>query len=385
MKNLPKNNANEDKYMYSIFNDRESMITWKSPDSKVYEKLSKVGQGTYGKVYKARIKHKSNSKDEKIENVALKKIILEKEKDGFPLTAIREIMILRRLKHKNISNLLEVAVSSKSEKNNKRGNVYLVFEYMELDLYKLLNSNNVHLSVPQIKLILFQVLSGLQYLKKNNIIHRDLKTSNILINNKGVVKIADFGLARNHNPRTKHPYTNLVVTLWYRAPEILLGGRYDMTSDVWSAGIVFAELLTKNCPFRGNIEVDQLHRIYDLCGVPNEENWPGVTSLKNYKIFLPDKMTENKLKSELAKINKIDELGIDLLVKMLELDPNKRISIDDAINHQYFYNAPNMCAEDDLPKYEGGTNEVENRSDIVFKKSPKEMSVGINYNQNIKP
>jgi len=366
MKNVPKqSNKKIDNFPSVTFPGRDPLNTWKARDANIYEKVLKVGQGTYGKVYKAKIKSKNNSKDEKVEFVALKKIILEQEKDGFPLTAIREIVILRRLKHKNISNLIEVVVSSPSEKNNKRGNVFLVFEYVEQDLYGLLHSKIIKLSIPQIKQIFYQILCGLLYLKQNNIIHRDLKTSNILLNNKGIVKLADFGLARTHNPRTKNPYTNKVVTLWYRAPEILLGGPYNISSDMWSAGIIFAELLTKNCPFQGKIEVEQLQRIYDLCGVPDEKTWPEVSQMKNYKLFMPEKIPQNRLKTEIEQISKLDEYGVDLLLKMLELNPNKRISVEEALNHPYFLQEPSMCKEDDLPKVQEDVHELGTRLEMA--------------------
>ena len=383
MKNIPNtNNKRIDNFPSATFSNREHLSLWKARDANIYEKLLKVGEGTYGKVYKARIKNKNISKDEKIEHVALKQIILDQEKDGFPVTALREIMILKKLKHKNISNLLEVLVSSPSDNNHKRGNVFLVFEYMELDLFGLIHSNNINLTIPHIKLIFYQLLCGLLYLKQNSIIHRDLKTSNILINNKGVVKIADFGLARHHNSKIKHPYTNKVVTLWYRAPEILLGGRYDISSDIWSAGIVFAELLTKNCPFKGKIEVEQLQMIYDLCGVPTEDTWPGVSSYKFYKMYMPEKIHQYKLKTDIEKISKLDENGVDLLVKMLEMNPSKRISIEEALIHPYFTSNPAMCKEDELPKVKEDAHELGTRLDLIHQKSPiKEMDFGKNnYN-----
>ena len=386
MKSISKSNEKKKDNFPSVnFSNRDSLSQWKARDANIYEKLIKVGEGTYGKVYKARIKNKNISKDEKIEYVALKQIILDQEKDGFPVTAIREIMILKSLKHKNISNLIEVLVSCPSDKNNKRGNVFLVFEYMELDLFGLLHSNDIILSIPHIKLILHQLLCGLLYLKQKNVIHRDLKTSNILINNKGVVKIADFGLARHHNPKIKQPYTNKVVTLWYRAPEILLGGKYDLACDIWSAGIVFAELLTKNCPFKGKIEVEQLQMIYDLCGVPNEETWPGVSSYKFYKLYMPEKISQNRLRADVEKIIKLDEIGVDLLVRMLEINPDKRISVEDALNHPYFTNNPSMCNEDEMPKVKEDAHELGTRIDIIHQKTPiKEMEYGNTYNNGKK-
>jgi len=173
--------------------------------------------------------------------VALKKLLIENENYGFPVTSIREIMIMKRLHHKNLMSLIEIVVSKPDkEKNKDRGNIYLVLEYMEHDLsgfYKIKEKYNIS----HIKCILYQILNGMYYLHKNNIIHRDIKSANILMNNKGEIKIGDFGLARLINPEKKNDNkTQLVVTLWYRAPEILLGDyNYNFKIDVWSIGCVF--------------------------------------------------------------------------------------------------------------------------------------------------
>lgn len=238
---------------------------WKSRDADLYEKVYQVGEGTFGKVYKARFKststptNKSQSSNINIpkgEFVALKRILMDNEKEGFPITAIREIMILKRLRHNNIINLLEIVTSKPNEKNKQKGNVYLVFEYMEHDLAGI-TELKIDFTIPQIKCILHQILLGLNYLHSNNIIHRDIKSANILISNKGEVKIADFGLARvfNPNPNIQRQYTNRVVTLWYRSPELLLGAtNYGPAIDVWSVGCLFSELLTGIPLFRGKIK-----------------------------------------------------------------------------------------------------------------------------------
>jgi len=204
---------------------RVSVGQWASRSSDMYEKIYQVGEGTFGKVYKAKIKSVPGDKNISVgEHVALKRILMDNEKEGFPITAIREIMILKRLHHQNIINLIEIVTSKPSEKNKNRGNVYLVFEYMEHDLQGL-GDIKINFTSSQIKCILHQVLTGVNYMHTNNIIHRDIKGANILINNKGEVKIADFGLARIHNPNpnVNKQYTNRVVTLWYRSPELLLG------------------------------------------------------------------------------------------------------------------------------------------------------------------
>ena len=212
---------------------------WVNRQSILYAKEEQVGEGTFGKVFKARYKLCGKFKEDplhKVDYVALKKILMDNEKEGFPITAIREVMILKRLNHKNIINLLEIVTSKPTEKNKNRCNIYLVFDYMEHDLNGLLE-RKVSYDVPQIKCILYQIMSGVLYLHNNNIIHRDIKGANILLNNKGDIKIADFGLARNHIKNTNQQYTNKVVTLWYRSPELLFGAtKYDFAIDIWSVG-----------------------------------------------------------------------------------------------------------------------------------------------------
>lgn len=219
---------------------RLPIAQWQSRGVDLYEKVDQVGEGTFGKVYKAKYKPPPYEKSKNIgtQNVALKRILMDNEKEGFPITAIREIMILNKLQHKNIINLIEIVTSKPAEKNKFRGNVYLVFEYMEHDLSGL-TDRKIDFSVAQIKCILHQIISGVNYMHTNNIIHRDIKGANILINNKGDVKIADFGLARTISPNPNFPrkYTNRVVTLWYRSPELLLGAtNYGPAIDMWSVG-----------------------------------------------------------------------------------------------------------------------------------------------------
>ena len=169
--------------------------------------------------------------------MALKKIKTENEKQGFPITSLREIMIMKRLNHKNILQLLEVVTSKPFKNNNFEKNAYLVFEYMEHDLCSLIHSK-IDYEKSQIKLILYQLIKGLEYLHNNNVLHRDIKPQNILLNNKGEVKIGDFGLSRIFQDNLKNKkYTNRVVTRWYRAPELLLGDiEYGPVFDLWSLG-----------------------------------------------------------------------------------------------------------------------------------------------------
>jgi cyclin-dependent kinase 9 len=241
-----------------------------------YEKITKIGQGTFGEVFKARSKT-----DGKI--VALKKILMENEKEGFPITALREIRILMLFKHKNIVNLLEICRQYSRHKTS----FYLVFEFCEHDLAGLLSNLNVQFSLGEVKQLMKQMLSGLYFIHQNKLIHRDLKAANILITKQGVLKLADFGLARAMSTaRPGHPnrYTNRVVTLWYRPPELLLGERnYGTSVDMWGAGCIMAEMWTRSPIMQGNTEQHQLTLTAQLCGAINGEVWPGVENLELFR------------------------------------------------------------------------------------------------------
>ncbi|CAI9551022.1 unnamed protein product [Staurois parvus] len=185
--------------------------------------------------------------------VALKKVRLDNEKEGFPITAIREIKILRQLNHQSIINMKEIVTD--------KGAFYLVFEYMDHDLMGLLESGLVHFNELHIKSFMKQLMEGLDYCHKKNFLHRDIKCSNILLNNRGQIKLADFGLARLYSSEER-PYTNKVITLWYRPPELLLGEeRYTPAIDVWSCGCILGELFTKKPIFQANQELAQLELI----------------------------------------------------------------------------------------------------------------------------
>ncbi|XP_074900673.1 cyclin-dependent kinase 3 isoform X2 [Buteo buteo] len=194
----------------------------------VFQKVEKIGEGTYGVVYKARNKRTGQL-------VALKKIRLDSETEGVPSTAIREISLLKELKHPNIVRLLDVIHSQKK--------LYLVFEYLNQDLKKYMDSSRTgELPLSLVKNYLFQLLQGVSFCHSHRVIHRDLKPQNLLINEAGAIKLADFGLARAFGVPLR-TYTHEVVTLWYRAPEILLGCKYYSTAvDIWSIGCIFAEM-----------------------------------------------------------------------------------------------------------------------------------------------
>ena len=282
-----------------------------------YEKLDKVGEGTYGVVYKCKKKD-----DGRI--VALKKIRLENEDEGIPSTAIREISILKQLKHPYIVNLIDLIHGDKK--------LYLVFEFMDHDLKKFLDINKGPLPPMLVKSYLYQILSAIKYCHSKRILHRDLKPQNLLIDSDGVIKLADFGLARAFGIPIK-TLTHEILTLWYRAPEILLGQKeYSTPVDMWSVGLIFYEMAHKKPLFTGDSEIDQIFKIFQMFGTPTEKTWPGITQLPDFKLTFP----QFKAKGIEAYNKNLDANGLDLLSKMIQQDPCKRISAKAALNHVSF-------------------------------------------------
>eukprot|EP01123_Difflugia_compressa_P000597 TRINITY_DN106_c0_g1_i2.p1 TRINITY_DN106_c0_g1~~TRINITY_DN106_c0_g1_i2.p1 ORF type:complete len:295 (-),score=46.15 TRINITY_DN106_c0_g1_i2:322-1206(-) len=282
-----------------------------------YEKLQKIGEGTYGVVYKA--KDKTDGRF-----IALKKIRLEHEDEGVPSTAIREISVLKELQHPNIVSLLDVV--------NMPNKLYLVFEFLDQDLKKYMDSIP-HFDPLLVKSYFKQLLEGLVYCHRRRVLHRDLKPQNLLIDRKGFLKLADFGLARAVCIPVR-PYTHEVITLWYRAPEILLGSQaYSMPVDIWSAGCIFAEMITKRPLFPGDSEIDEIFRIFRTLGTPTEEVWRGCTMLPDFKPNFP-KWTKQDLRKLLPQ--GLDAQAVDLLESMLVYEPSQRITAKAALQHPYF-------------------------------------------------
>nr|ACO11271.1 Cell division control protein 2 homolog [Caligus rogercresseyi] len=283
-----------------------------------FTKIEKIGEGTYGVVFKGR-----NRKTDEI--VAMKKIRLESEEEGIPSTAIREISLLKELQHPNIVCLQDVLMQE-----NK---LYLIFEYLTMDLKKFMDSK-AKMDMDLVKSYVYQILQGILFCHCRRVVHRDLKPQNLLIDKEGAIKIADFGLARAFGIPVR-VYTHEVVTLWYRAPEILLGSnKYSCPIDIWSIGCIFAELCNKKPLFRGDSEIDQLFRIFRVLRTPTDDIWPGVTQLPDFKATFPS-WGENDLESQMKNL---DKDGLDLLQSMLHYDPAKRISARRALKHPYFDN-----------------------------------------------
>ncbi|PWA38717.1 Protein kinase, ATP binding site-containing protein [Artemisia annua] len=315
----------------------EAIQGWVPLRAEAFEKLEKVGQGTYSSVFRARELETGRI-------VALKKVRFDNFEPESVRFMAREIVILRRLDHPNVMKLDGIITSRLS------CSIYLVFEYMEHDISGLLSCPDINFTESQIKCYMKQLLEGLEHCHSRGVMHRDIKGANLLVNNEGVMKIADFGLANfcNSFSEKKQPLTSRVVTLWYRPPELLLGSTdYEASVDLWSIGCVFAELLLGIPILQGRTEVEQLHKIFKLCGSPPEDYWKK-SKLPHATLFKPQHPYESCLWETFKDLPKC---AVELIETLLSVEPYKRGTASSALASEYFKMKPYACDPLSLPKY----------------------------------
>ncbi|KAL3617587.1 hypothetical protein CASFOL_037908 [Castilleja foliolosa] len=313
----------------------QAIKDWKPRRANTFEKLDKIGQGTYSNVYKAR-----DLITGKV--VALKKVRFDNLEPETVKFMAREILVLRRLNHPNVIKLEGLVISRMSS------SLYLVFEYMEHDLAGLGAVQTAKFTEPQVKCYMKQLISGLEHCHNNGVLHRDIKCSNLLIGNDGVLRIADFGLASFFDRERKRPMTSRVITLWYRPPELLLGATYyGVGVDLWSAGCILAELLAGKPILRGRTEVEQLHKIFKLCGSPTDEYWKK-SRLPNATLYKP----QQPYRRCIAETYKdFPSTALALIETLLAVDPEARGTATSALNSDFFTTEPYACEPESLPKF----------------------------------
>ncbi|KAL6862111.1 protein kinase [Trichoderma novae-zelandiae] len=346
----PSSNTNTNNNTNSITSSsallRFDVGTWK-PCRSVdhYDKLNDIEEGTYGFVARA-----TEIASGRV--VALKRLKLEPgDPNGLPVTGLREIQILKNCRHRNVVAMQEVVVGN--DLSRPDNSIFLVLEFVEHDLKSILQDMPEPFLSSEVKRLLLQLASGVAYLHQNYILHRDLKTSNLLLSNRGLLKIADFGMARYvGDPRPK--LTQLVVTLWYRAPELLLGARaYDAAVDMWSVGCIMGELITREPLLQGANEVGQISKVFELCGVPTDDSWPSFRRLPNARsLRLPKQAPPHASGSVIrARFPSLTAAGASLLGALLSLDPERRPSARDVLDHDYFRQDPKPKPESLFPTF----------------------------------
>ncbi|XP_073149447.1 cyclin-dependent kinase A-1-like [Henckelia pumila] len=339
----------------------------KTADS--YDKLAKVGKGTYSNVYKAR---------EKITGkiVALKKVRFDTSEPASVKFMAREIIMLKKLDHPNIIKLEGIATS------RMQYSLYLVFDFMPSDLMKVIARPEGRLTEPQVKCYMQQLLGGLQHCHEKGILHRDIKGSNLLIDKNGVLKIADFGLANFYKNKPKRPLTSRVVTLWYRAPELLLGSTdYGVGIDLWSVGCLLAEMFVGRPIMPGTNEIEQLHKIFKLCGSPSEDYWK---KLKPPATFRPQQQYKPKFRETFSYF---PESAFSLLEGLLALDPTNRGSAASALQNEFFKTSPLPCDLSGLPineaEEDGPVQSMDRRRNKNFNKTLQSHEIQARHKRKV--
>ena len=309
-----------------------------------YVKDKRLGEGTYAVVYLGYLKTDSSVK------VAIKKIKVNAEyRDGLSMDAIREVKYLQELSHPNII-ALHAVFSSKNQ------NLNLVLEYLPLgDLEMLIrDTNGIQYGAAEVKSWMNMLSQGVWFCHENFVLHRDIKPNNLFIAADGEVKLADFGLARSFADPYR-PMTYQVITRWYRPPELLMGARfYSGAVDIWSVGMVFAELVLRSPFLPGTTDFNQLELICEGIGVPTEDFWSGVSKLDGF--VRSDKTGSGQRDKSyfMGRFGTAGSVGVDLLMKMLELDPRKRCTARQTLEHRWWTIDPPPTAKEDLPKKGGG-------------------------------
>ncbi|KAK7020583.1 serine/threonine protein kinase, CMGC, CDC2/CDK subfamily [Paramarasmius palmivorus] len=341
-----------------------------------YEATTKLGEGTFGEVHKALQKTTGRA-------VALKRILMHNENEGMPVTALREIKILKAMKHPCVIEILDMFIVR--SKDNQPMSVYMVFPYMDHDLAGLLENERVKLQPSHIKLYMKQLLEGTAYMHRNHILHRDMKAANLLISNTGSLRIADFGLARTYEygrpldtqsrdwvgrrlEEKERKYTNCVVTRWYRPPELLMGARnYGDEVDIWGIGCILGEMFNRRPILPGTSDLDQLERIWQLCGTPNQHTWPNFDNLPGCEGITRWNTTHPRRVRQAYEV--VGKETCDLLDKLLICNPQERITAEDALNHEYFWTDPLPADPKTLPVYEA-SHEFDKRSQRMHQRPP---------------
>nr|KJB42551.1 hypothetical protein B456_007G157300 [Gossypium raimondii] len=280
-----------------------------------YKISEELGDGTCGSVFKA-------FNIETFEIVAVKKM---KRKFYFweECMNLREVKALRKLNHPNIVKLKEVV-----RENNE---LFFIFEYMEHNLYQIMRERQEPFSEWEIRSFMSQMLQGLAHMHRNGYFHRDLKPENLLVT-KDVLKIADFGLAREVS--SMPPYTEYVSTRWYRSPEVLLqSSSYTPAIDMWAVGAILAELFTSSPIFPGESEIDQLYKICCVLGAPDWTSFPEATNISrliniSYSEILPTNLSDI--------IPNASPEAVDLIMQLCSWDPLRRPTADQALQHPFF-------------------------------------------------
>ena len=275
--------------------------------------------------------------------------------EQFPVTAIREIKLLQSLNHVNVVALQEVMV--------ERNDCFMVFEYLSHDLTGLLNHPTFTLTPAHKKHLAQQLFEGLDYLHRRGVLHRDIKAANILISKTGELKLADFGLARFYQKSQKQDYTNRVITIWYRSPELLLGEtQYGPAVDIWSAACVLVEIFTRHAIFPGDGgEINQLDKIYGVLGTPSRQEWPGITELQWYELLRPSQKIASTFREKYAE--RLSKDAFDLLQSMFTYDPAQRPAAADVLEHPYFMaEEPKARPVLELEGLEGDWHEFESKA-----------------------